>query len=317
KAVKPMEARRRRESAKSSAATVLPSTQDEAFNLRLIELYGKQECLWNTSLPDFENKELKDLAWQNIVKQLGSHLTTVFLRSRIRNLRHGLNVYKLHEIEYKMCPNNDKLPEKPYYSDQFAFLEKLEQPQIISPEAKEAKDAKEIDPLSNLKEDIKKRFSRLETQNIQTNTGSIADMVKQRLAEHAKLPMHAVRRRLKVSISSSSDADVDNSSTSSSHVTGLPGRMPRSILKARPGESISQTKLMNPSKAVALPQDGEIESEDEELYHLHWNIRKNMSLQRRRTSTLRNNQELRNSKTPEMPLTLRSKVSTEDLDDII
>ncbi|XP_068154771.1 uncharacterized protein [Drosophila tropicalis] len=311
-----MEARRRRESAKSGAATVLPSTKDEAFDLRLIELYGKKECLWNTSLADFENKELKEKAWQNIVKQLGAHLTTGFLRSRIRNLRHRLNVYKLHEIEYKMCPNNDKLPEKPYFSDQFAFLDKLEKPQMTSPE----KEAKETDSLSNLKEDIRKRFSVLETTSIHSNPGSIANMVKQRLADHAKLPTSAVRQRLQLSISSSSDADVDNSSTGSSLVARLPRRMPTSILKARPGDSVSRTELMNPSKTVtlpSLPQDGEIESEDEELYHQHWSIRKKLSSQRHRTSTVLSNHEMRYSKTPDLPLTLRSKASTEDVDDII
>ncbi|XP_030566091.1 uncharacterized protein LOC115766339 [Drosophila novamexicana] len=122
-----MEARRlerqRRDSAKSSAAETLPSTQDEEFHLRLIELYCQHPCLWKTSLSEYEDAELKRQAWQDISNQLGAHLTPSFVRSRISSMRYRLNVYKLQMLEFKMSPASGKQPEKLYYIDKFAFLD--------------------------------------------------------------------------------------------------------------------------------------------------------------------------------------------------
>ncbi|KAH8416762.1 hypothetical protein KR222_003281 [Zaprionus bogoriensis] len=132
-----MEARRlerqRRDSAKSSAVQTLPSTQDHDFNIRLIDLYGQHECLWNTALSEHSDVELKRQAWDEIAKKLGAHLTASFVRCRINSLRYRLNLYKLQMIEYKMGPSSAKQPEKLYYIDHFAFLERIHQQQEEEP----------------------------------------------------------------------------------------------------------------------------------------------------------------------------------------
>lgn len=161
--------RQRRDSAKSCAIESLPSTHDRTFNYRLIDLYSQHGCLWNTSLREHTDVELKRVAWEEIAKKLGSHLTASFVRSRIAGLRYRLNLYKLQTIEYKMGPSNVKPPEKPYYIDKFAFLERSNSPQV-EPEAS-ARDKK------------------LETGP------SIATMVKQRMQQqqqHDQLP-HVLR----------------------------------------------------------------------------------------------------------------------------
>lgn len=129
-----MEARRlerqRRDSAKSSAVESLPSTQDHEFNYRLIDLYAQHECLWNTSLREHSDVEQKRQAWEDISQKLGPHMKASFVRSRIANMRYRLNLYKLQMIEYKMGPDNVKQPEKLYYIDRFAFLERINSPTL-------------------------------------------------------------------------------------------------------------------------------------------------------------------------------------------
>lgn len=129
-----MEARRlerqRRESAKSSAVETLPSTQDHEFDYRLIDLYAQHECLWNTSLREHTDVEQKRKAWDDIAEKLGPHMKASFVRSRIANMRYRLNLYKLQMIEYKMGPDNIKQPEKLYYIDRFAFLERINTPTL-------------------------------------------------------------------------------------------------------------------------------------------------------------------------------------------
>lgn len=122
--------RQRRESAKSIAAETLPSTQDHEFNYRLIDLYAQHECLWNTSLREHSDVEQKRRAWDEIAQKLGPHMKASFVRSRIANMRYRLNLYKLQMIEYKMGPDNIRQPEKLYYIDRFAFLERMNTPTL-------------------------------------------------------------------------------------------------------------------------------------------------------------------------------------------
>ncbi|EDV92697.1 GH18688 [Drosophila grimshawi] len=121
-----MEARRleqqRRYSAKSNAVQTLPSTQDEKFNLRLIDLYRKYPCLWNQSLKDYEDVDLKRKAWQDIADEMGAHLKANFVRHRILEMQYQLNIYNLKMIEYKMYPDASRQPEKLYYFDAFASI---------------------------------------------------------------------------------------------------------------------------------------------------------------------------------------------------
>jgi len=109
--------RQRRLLALRTAAPSLPSSQKEEFNLRLVDLYKEQPCLWNTSLPGHKDADLKRSAWEKIASQLGGHLSAEFVRCRVRSMRYHLNVYKLQMIEYQMTSGRGKPPEKPFYVD--------------------------------------------------------------------------------------------------------------------------------------------------------------------------------------------------------
>ncbi|KAM8718858.1 hypothetical protein ACLKA7_001550 [Drosophila subpalustris] len=161
--------RRRRDSAKNSAAPVLPSSQDKDFHLRLIDLYQQHECLWNTSLKEYQDVELKRQAWADIASKLGSHLSASFVRSRISSLRYRLNVYKLQMLEFKMSPSSGKQPEKHYYIDKFAFLDSIihSQEQEQNHLSEIYRDSRELSPNSTL---------------------SIASIFKQRMQEQDRMP---------------------------------------------------------------------------------------------------------------------------------
>lgn len=169
-----MEARRlerqRRDSAKSTAVDKLPSTQDEEFHLRLIDLYGKYPCLWKTTISDYENAALKRQAWQEISNQLGPHLSPSFVRSRISSMRYRLNVYKLQMIEYKMSPASGKQPEKLYYIDRFSFLD---EPSGSQPPHEKAQSE------CDLGQDKKK---------LKSQKSSIANLFKQRIQQQQQQP---------------------------------------------------------------------------------------------------------------------------------
>lgn len=170
-----MEARRlerqRRDSAKSTAVEKLPSTQDEEFHLRLIDLYGKYPCLWKTTISDYENAALKRQAWQEISNQLGPHLSPSFVRSRISSMRYRLNVYKLQMIEYKMSPSSGKQPEKLYFIDRFHFLDEPSGSQPTNDRA-----------LSE--SDLGQDKRRLKSQK-----SSIANIFKQRMQQQQEQPV--------------------------------------------------------------------------------------------------------------------------------
>ncbi|XP_034655022.1 putative uncharacterized protein DDB_G0271982 [Drosophila subobscura] len=173
--------RARRDSAKSAAAPTLPSSLDKSFNIRLAELYGQHECLWNTTLAEYHNVQLKMQAWEAIASMLGSHLTAGFVRNRISALRHQLNVYKLQMIEYKMCPGEGTEPEKPYHLEAFAYLdtirtppEKEESPVPAGKRERTLRTQKSPDAQPEPEPDF--------TQIRYTNDWSITKMVRQRLA---------------------------------------------------------------------------------------------------------------------------------------
>lgn len=270
-----MEARRqerqRRESAKATAATSLPSSQDEEFNLRLVDLYGGQSCLWNTSLPEHEDVELKRGAWEKIAKELGSHLTAAFVRSRVHSMRHQLNVYKLQMIEYQMTPGIGKAPEKPYYVDRFAFLDTVPTSRGDDTGQSETKSSKSSDSEISVF-----RWSRPSVGVTPSAIPSIAGMVRERMEESRQLPvpLHMAFPRLQLNRMRRSAIggriSEPSSGSSSLEISDVPP-----TLQARPGESVSKTKLSADKMRTRqkLEQNREAESEDDELYTLHWEVR--------------------------------------------
>ncbi|XP_034484980.1 uncharacterized protein LOC117789908 [Drosophila innubila] len=164
--------RRRRDSAKNIAAPMLPSSQDQDFHLRLIDLYRQHACLWNTSLNEHQDTKLKREAWDDIASKLGSHLTASFVRSRISSLRYRLNVYKLQMLEYKMSPSYAKKPEKHYYIDNFDFLDTV----IHSQEQKQ----KRLSECDRLDDDT--------TEWARKSNLSIASIFKQRIKQQGEMP---------------------------------------------------------------------------------------------------------------------------------
>ncbi|KAH8291642.1 hypothetical protein KR018_008370, partial [Drosophila ironensis] len=294
-----MEARRkereRRQKAKAAAVDQLPSSRDEQFNLRLVDLYGKEQCLWNSSLPSHADTEAKREAWERITSKLGSHLNSSFVRSRVHSLRHHLNVYKLQMIEYRMTPGVGPEPEKPYFADRFAFLETGVQAGSSS-DTEAARDtgsrgfsaAGSSDASGYRNRSVNYTLSRSQAQtSIRRSGPSIADMVKERLEadRQSPLPLHLPTPRMSVTQLQrrifQERLRETRSSTSSSVGVAEEGatvsEFPRT-LRAQPGDSVSTTKILSPEQKrrqqEKQEQAKEAESEDDELYQVHWQVRK-------------------------------------------
>ncbi|EDX02766.2 uncharacterized protein LOC6525838 [Drosophila yakuba] len=286
--------RQKRLLAMRQAASSLPSSQEKAFNLRLVDLYREQPCLWKTSLPAYKDADMKRSSWEKIASQLGSHLSAEFIRCRIRHMRYHLNVYKLQMIEHQMTTGKGKPPEKPYYIDRFAFLEA---------EAG-AEEPDDLESKSNAKEEYipnSEKFAKLWSNfNLKSLTNPITrepidpsreshrsgprivDMVKLRMdAQIAPLEFDKPRLRipdLKQSINWHRGL---GQRPSTSSMGALSETMP--TLQARPGDSVSKTKMNQKNgdgeqpttsrRAQAALANAD-QSEDEDLYNLHWNARK-------------------------------------------
>ncbi|XP_016986644.1 uncharacterized protein LOC108049826 [Drosophila rhopaloa] len=319
-----MEARRlerqRRLLAMRTAAPSLPSSQEEEFNLRLVDLYKEQPCLWNTSLPEHGDAELKRSAWEKIAAQMGSHLSAEFVRCRVRSMRYHLNVYKLQRIEYDMTPGVGSEPKKPFFVDRFAFLDA----NISAPERDAEPDSKpeeETDKYAKLLAGFKlKSLARRESgagnPEERRSGPSIIGMVRRRLEGQLK-PLEFTMPRLSISQMQRSMVKnrVLDQSTSASSLEVLSETPP--ALQALPGDSISKTKLAQKklqgdrdserptTSRMASVLEDDNQSEDEELYSLHWSVR-------REQRSRRPGQDQRQK----MPAGLRSFRSSEPTPDI-
>jgi len=283
--------RQRRLLAMRTAAPSLPSSQKEEFNLRLVDLYKEQPCLWNTSLPGHKDADLKRSAWEKIASQLGGHLSAEFVRCRVRSMRYHLNVYKLQMIEYQMTSGGGKPPEKPFYVDRFAFLDSEEasnDPEGGDPGPKPGEKQDSISgKYANLWSDfnlksLAKRETAAGSSEHRRSGPSILEMVKMRMEAQIK-PLELTMPRLGISPAQRSIITrnrVWDQSTSASSLGALSETPP--ALQARPGDSISKTKLAQKDRDAEKPSTSKMaqaslanaESEDDELYSLHWSVRK-------------------------------------------
>ncbi|KAH8237699.1 hypothetical protein KR038_008317 [Drosophila bunnanda] len=322
-----MEARRlekqRRESAKSKAASQLPSSQEQEFNLRLIDLYRSHPCLWNTSLTEHADGARKNRAWEEIAAGMGSHLSAAFVRSRMRSLRYKLNLYKLQVIEFQMMPGKVRgPPEKPYFVDRLDFLDaeatsSPEPPRVLPPDSTSPERLGNV--WSNF--DLKKPLETLtkltrDAPSVPQTGSSIAATVKQRL-ENQMPPLEFLKTRGSTTRQQernfkSSVLPGQSSSASSMVLSNTPPK-----LQARPGDSISVTKLAvkRQNRGTEKPSTSRraresVESEDEELYSLHWNMR------RERRSLRKDGVPPGQDHTPVLPAHLRSTRPEEPNPDI-
>ncbi|KAH8385478.1 hypothetical protein KR093_007928 [Drosophila rubida] len=351
-----MEARRlerqRRASAKSSAAPTLPSSQDEDFHLRMIDLYAQQPCLWNTTLCEYHDAELKRNAWEEITRKLGAHLNASFVRSRIRGMRYRLNVYKLQLLEHKMSPSSAKPPEKLFFMDRFGFLDTMissddeEQPEPSDSEQGDLKSSLSIASICEQRVQQQQmqlphllqrlKSSHRGNQSSEPDVVNIPSVVKKRqlpalqvepsgsneqpgsstglpqasplqldsalrrrmqrlsLIEHTKEQPHdssdvrgsvlnipsVVRKRLQQQLTLEGpllDGEAEKSSAKG-YAAVLPGPSQLSLpqvsgsMRAQPGDSISKTRVSKSTKTSALLQSQQ-QSDDEDLYRLHWSVR--------------------------------------------
>ncbi|XP_016966948.1 uncharacterized protein LOC108035759 [Drosophila biarmipes] len=280
----------RRLLAMRTAAPSLPSSQEKEFNLRLVDLYKEQPCLWNTALPEHKDAELKRSAWEKIAGQLGSHLSAEFVRCRVRSMRYHLNVYKLQMIEYQMTSGEGKQPEKPFYVDRFAFLDSEGALPDTKRGAPGVEPGKERDSISgkyaklwsdfNLKS-LAKRETGTTNPEHRRSGPSILGMVKMRMEADRK-PLEFALPRLGITQMQRSLTRnrARGQTTSASSLEALSETPP--ALQARPGDSISKTKLAQKDRDTEKPTTSkmaqaslaEAQSEDDELYSLHWSVRK-------------------------------------------
>ncbi|XP_017041916.1 uncharacterized protein LOC108088577 [Drosophila ficusphila] len=316
--------RQKRLLAMRSAAPSLPSTQRQEFTLRLVELYKERPCLWKTSSSEYKDVELKQIAWEEIAGQLGSHLSAEFVRSQMRRMRYHLNVYKLQMLEYQITPGVEKPPEKPFYIDSFAFLDSTAD--LETPESNRETESE----TSSTAERYAKFWSSFRQKSLakfEANDGSSEDhhrsetsifgMVKKRMAEAQMKPLNFTMPRLSISqiqkdIIRNRVLERKASATSFEVLSETPP-----LLKARPGDSVSKTKLdpkqlsrnrrgeQPTTSKMAQLSLGEVQSEDEDLYNMHWNVRKEQR-------SLRPGQDYR----PKLPTRHRSSRTNEPSPDI-
>ncbi|XP_034106642.1 uncharacterized protein LOC117569542 [Drosophila albomicans] len=314
--------RQRRASAKCSAAPTLPSSQDEEFHLRMIDLYAQQPCLWNTTLCEYQNAELKREAWEDITRHLGSHLNASFVRNRIQSMRYRLNVYKLQLLEYKMSPETAKMPEKLYFMDKFDFLdsilslddeqsppeksesetsdvrsslsissiceqrvqqEQLKLPQLVQRLKAASQQLPETSPVLDVSlRSHLQRLSLVEQGKELTSDNSllhIPSVVRKRLQQQLSQAEPEQKMNTEVEVETETEAEAEKSS-SKANVSLL--SIPQTSLRAKPGDSISKTrvsKLPKQSKKMELLEAQQL-SDDEDLYRLHWSVRREQSSRR-------------------------------------
>lgn len=74
--------------AEQSAASVLRISDDKT--LQLIELYSKEDCLWNTKIEDYKNREKRTLAAEKIATILDlPNFTAKHVMMKFKNLRNS------------------------------------------------------------------------------------------------------------------------------------------------------------------------------------------------------------------------------------
>lgn len=59
-------------------------------NLKFVELYREEECLWNASISSYKNKSMRDSSLQKICAELntiGIQMTVNEVKNKIKNLR--------------------------------------------------------------------------------------------------------------------------------------------------------------------------------------------------------------------------------------
>lgn len=71
-----------------TAASILRISDDKT--LQLIDLYQKEDCLWNTKIEDYKNKEKRSLAAQKIAATLDlPNFTAKYVMMKFKNLRNS------------------------------------------------------------------------------------------------------------------------------------------------------------------------------------------------------------------------------------
>nr|AAL90084.1 AT16656p [Drosophila melanogaster] len=256
--------RQKRLLAMRHAASSLPSSQEKEFNLRLVDLYREQPCLWKITLPAYKDADMKRSSWEKIASQLGSHLSAEF---------------------------KGKPPEKPYYVDRFAFLEQEDGAEESDNQKSNANAKKQNIPRSerfaklwsdfNLKSMTKRESTDASSKESHRSGQRIADMVKMRMDAQVG-PLAFDRPRLKIPDFKQNIIWKRNLGNRSSDTSMGDLSETLSTLQARPGDSVSKTKMNQkdldseqPTTSrmakYALANDGQ--SEDEELYKMHWKVR--------------------------------------------
>lgn len=60
------------------------------INLKFVQMYREEECLWNATIPSYKNKSIRDSALQKIsgkLLELGLEMSIKDIKMKIKNLR--------------------------------------------------------------------------------------------------------------------------------------------------------------------------------------------------------------------------------------
>lgn len=67
----------------------MPKLADE-INLKFVQLYREEECLWNASIPSYKDKQMRDSSLEkirDILNKDGIEMSIKEIKNKIKNLR--------------------------------------------------------------------------------------------------------------------------------------------------------------------------------------------------------------------------------------
>lgn len=99
---------------------------DSATNIKFIEAYKQQVCLWDPKNPEYKNREQRYVAYRNIIEAMAMDLTVKFVISKIRSLRNTYNNEMLKSKKSVMNGRNRIYKSKIPWLDSLDFLKNID-----------------------------------------------------------------------------------------------------------------------------------------------------------------------------------------------
>lgn len=116
--------------------------------LELIDLYEKEECLWNTFTPDYKSRHKRQAAAERIAKKLDiKHFTSRFVTIKFKNLRNS------YCQELKKVATSVKDGDRPTYQPKVFWFNKMDS--FVRPHLQRLQHTKARKPRRSAKEPVR------------------------------------------------------------------------------------------------------------------------------------------------------------------